>query len=154
MALDVRIEELLARVGHDGGEILFPALPEPCCRRGHHVQELISVALTLGYAVTPIEFRPRIAAAPLDGAAAQASHEVRFGPGLADSMLRFTSHIQLAKGTIECRTANGSGHMLAFEQGRVFDPDGPTFDFSLTACERRGLFAHTVWRFDRIGGPA
>ena len=58
MALDMPVADLLAAIGHDGSEIVFPSLPEPLCRRCFHVQELIQVALSRGLAVTPVELFP------------------------------------------------------------------------------------------------
>ena len=48
MALDMPVADLLAAIGHDGSEIVFPSLPEPLCRRCFHIQELIQVALSRG----------------------------------------------------------------------------------------------------------
>ena len=45
MALDMPVADLLAAIGHDGSEIVFPSLPEPLCRRCFHIQELIQVCL-------------------------------------------------------------------------------------------------------------
>ena len=58
MALEMPVADLLAAIGHDGSEIIFPSLPEPLCRRCFHVQELIQVALARGLAVTPVELFP------------------------------------------------------------------------------------------------
>jgi hypothetical protein len=53
MVLDLRVEDLIKTVGHDGSEIIHPELPEPACRRAFHIQEMMKVALQQGYAVTP-----------------------------------------------------------------------------------------------------
>lgn len=58
MALDCTYQEVIDAIGHDGSEIVFPALPEPERRRSFHIQELIRVAVERGYAVTPIVARP------------------------------------------------------------------------------------------------
>ena len=60
MALDVPVTDLIRDVGHDGGSIIFPDLPEPGNRHGHSIYELIWAAVNLGYAVTPIPLHPEI----------------------------------------------------------------------------------------------
>ena len=58
MALGISYEELIEAVGHNGSTIIFPELPDPGCRRGFHMQEIIDVAIKKGFAVTPIEPLP------------------------------------------------------------------------------------------------
>lgn len=58
MALGTPVKVLINIVGHDGSEIIWPDLPEPLRRRGHHVQEMIYAAYQLGFAVTPFEAFP------------------------------------------------------------------------------------------------
>jgi len=64
IALDMPVEAVLAEIGHDGGKIVNPLLPEPLCRAGFHVQELIDVCLRHGLAVTPIELCPVLSPGP------------------------------------------------------------------------------------------
>lgn len=143
MVLDLPVADLLAEIGHDGGEIVAEGHPEPQCRRGHHVQELITIALAKGYTVTPIELFPQILAPGKEV-------PVKFGESLTDNFLRFQNHMRTSKGTI-----SGAGrtceHMVAYDHGRIFDPDGREYDYSREACEMRGFFTRCVWRFDRIG---
>ena len=73
MALDMPVADLLAAIGHDGSEIVFPSLPEPLCRRCFHIQELIQVALSRGLRrhagrVVPRAATDRSRAVPQDGA--------------------------------------------------------------------------------------
>lgn len=42
-------------LGHDGSEIVWPELPEPQCRRGFHIQEMVDLAYKLGRLLVPIE---------------------------------------------------------------------------------------------------
>lgn len=49
------VPEIMAELGHDGSEIIWHDLPEPYCRRGFHIQELITFCLKFGYTLTPIE---------------------------------------------------------------------------------------------------
>ena len=60
MVMDVSVESLIAYIGHDGSEIVFPDLPGPACRAGFDIQEIIDAAWSMGWSVTPIEARPRV----------------------------------------------------------------------------------------------
>lgn len=59
MVMDEPVQDLIARIGHDGGEIVFPNLPEPMCRAGFASQEIIDASLRAGWSMTPIEARPQ-----------------------------------------------------------------------------------------------
>lgn len=152
MALDMPVDEVLARVGHDGSEIVYPDLPEPMCRRGVHRQELIDIVMAQGYAVTPIELIPHFA--PTYGQSKRV--QVDYG-GMLGNFARFRNHVDRTRGVIECNV-NVEGappfifkqHMVAYDHGKVFDPDTTEFDFDFSRCERFGFVPHTLWRFDRI----
>jgi len=58
MVLGVSVEWLIEKIGHDGSEVWWPRLPDPQSRRGFHIQELIDIAFTCGFAVTPFEAWP------------------------------------------------------------------------------------------------
>lgn len=62
MALDVPIAELADEVGHDGSEIIFPALTDPQRRRAFHVQEFIAPCIRRNYAPVIVEPAPCIGA--------------------------------------------------------------------------------------------
>ena len=49
MILDVDVNELIRKIGHDGSEILWPNLEEPYCRRAFHIEEIAMVCYGLGY---------------------------------------------------------------------------------------------------------
>ena len=145
MALDIPLADVLHDVGHDGREIVWPNLPEPLCRRGFHPQELIDICLARGYAVTRIELAPAMATVPN-------------GPELrlfADKRAwqRFVQVIRNSLGVIE-GVCLRSGHAVAYDHGRIFDPEGREYDYSPEACERRGFYTQHLWRVDRIGAPA
>ncbi|REJ65604.1 MAG: hypothetical protein DWQ31_16830 [Planctomycetota bacterium] len=153
MALDIPVAEFFDLVGHDGIEKCFPALAEPMCRRGLHVQECIAVCLGLGYAVTPVELFPVIQATPNQN---QTSHHgrtvvVTFGKSETDNWQRFTSLIRSSVGVIQ-----GAGrrcqHAVAYDHGTIFDPDGQQYLYSREACEARSFFTRTAWRVDLIEG--
>jgi hypothetical protein len=58
MVLEVSTNWLIEKIGHDGSEVWWPGLPEPTCRRGFHIQEIIDIAFACGFTVTPFEARP------------------------------------------------------------------------------------------------
>jgi len=142
MALDVPVADLLAAVGHDGSKITFPGLPEPTCRRGFHIQELIAVALSRGFAVTPVELFPVIASA--DG---RLTHTVLYPD---NNWRRFTDAIRHSRGVIEGGGIR-CGHTVAYDHGRIYDPDGPVYDYSRIACEGHQFYTRCAWRIDPIG---
>jgi hypothetical protein len=55
MAMDFQndsdVQCLIANIGHDGTEILWPELPEPNCYRGFHPCEIYFAAIKLDYAI-------------------------------------------------------------------------------------------------------
>jgi hypothetical protein len=146
MVLDLPLSDIFAEIGHDGSEIKFPLLPEPMCRRGFHPQELIDVCLAHRCAATRMELAPCLM-------------PVRDGPEwpvLPDNLAwrRFTRAIDLTCGVIAGDVVAGGahlrGHAVAYEFGRIFDPDGREYDYSREACERRGFYTQHLWRIDRI----
>jgi len=52
-------QRLIDEIGHDGGAIAFPDLPEPMCRAGFHSQEIQDAALRLGWAIMTLELVPQ-----------------------------------------------------------------------------------------------
>lgn len=60
MAMDITVPDIISLIGHDGSEVIYPDLPEPMCRAGFDIQEIIDVALQMGWSVTPIEACPSV----------------------------------------------------------------------------------------------
>ena len=143
MALDMPVADLLAAVGHDGSEIVFPSLPEPLCRRCFHIQELIQVALSRRLAVTPVELFPVL-------------QPTEVGPFhktvlyTDNNWRRFEATIQISRGVID-GTGARLGHMVAYDHGRIFDPRGPVYDYSRLACEAHQFYTRCAWRIDPVG---
>ena len=145
MALDMLVADVMREIGHDGGQVLWPALPEPLCRRGFHPQELIDVCRAHGYAVTRIELFPGLM--PKAG-----GPEFRW---LTEEQAwpRFIQAIQNSRGVIGGVTLyHGNGHAVAYDHGHVFDPEGVDFPYSRAACERRAFITQHLWYLDKIGG--
>jgi len=141
MVLDLSLGDIFAEIGHDGSAIKFPLLPEPVCRRGFHPQELIDVCLAHSCAATRIELAPCLMPTPGNSG----------WPVLPDGVdwRRFQRTIDLTRGVIE-GVGRRCGHAVAYEFGRIFDPDGREYDYSREACERRSFYTQHLWRIDRI----
>ena len=143
MALDMPVADLLAAIGHDGSEIIFPSLPDPLCRRCFHVQELIQVALARGLAVTPVELFP-----VLQPTEAGPFHKTVLYPD--NNWQRFEKTIRASLGVI-AGTGARLGHTVAYDHGRIYDPRGPIYDYSRLACEAHQFYTRCAWRIDPIG---
>lgn len=141
IVLDMPVADVLLAAGHDGSEIVFPGLPEPVCRRGFHIQELIDVALARGFAVTPVELFPLLQ--PVEGSLLQ--HTIAYRNG---NWRRFEETIAQSRGVI---TGAGfrCGHAVAYDHGHLFDPDGLVYNYSRLACEAHRFYTHCAWRIDR-----
>lgn len=57
---NVSLDTLLRIIGHDGSLCLWPALPEPMCRRGFHPQEIIEAGIKLGYPCAWLDMYPML----------------------------------------------------------------------------------------------
>jgi len=116
MALDVQAGFLIRKLGHDGSRVVRPGLPEPHCYLGFHVQELISYAWWLGYAVTPFEANPRSSVG--DGAVAN----IHFPEGNVGRML---AALRQSTGVLTGQSAaTGSHHAVAWDGEKIYNPTG------------------------------
>jgi hypothetical protein len=142
IALDMPVAAILAEIGHDGGKIVNHLLPEPLCRAGFHVQELIDVCLRRDLAVTPIELCPVLSP----------GRDVEPREVFADEAAwrRFACAITGGRGVIE-GVSRRSFHAVAYDHGRIHDPDGGEYDYSPAACEAIGFVPICAWRIDPIG---
>jgi len=142
IVLEMPVAAVLAEIGHDGGTIVNRLLPEPLCRAGFHVQELIDVCLRRGFAVTPVELCPVLSPGP-----SFEPHEV-----LTDESAwqRFATAVQSSRGVIE-GTSWRSWHAVAYDHGRIYDPDAGEYDYSPAFCEASGFTPFCAWRIDPIG---
>lgn len=53
--LRMPVEEIYSELGHDGGEIIWPYLKEPNCRRSFHPQEFFPLCFKRGYILVTVE---------------------------------------------------------------------------------------------------
>lgn len=145
MAVDVPLDELLSLVGHDGGRIAFPEYEEPLCRQGVHVQECIEAIDQLGFSATPIELIP---AARTPGPN-WGERLIQFGEKFPlGNWARWNRHLLTSQGVIT-GNARRCGHAVAYDHGRIFDPDGYEFDYSREACEACGFYTDCLWKVSR-----
>ncbi len=146
MTLDIPVAEIIAEAGHDGGEVIFPYLCEPACRKGFHSQELIRIAWRHGFAMTPIELFPSLMASDH-----METHKVWEGT----ETTFWDTFIAIAK--VSTGIIEGWGgfckHAIHCSQGMVYDPDpsGDVYELSLVACEQRNFRPIKMWVFTRHG---
>lgn len=53
------LDLVLDLLGHNGEQIVEPTIPEPGCRKGFHIHEIIDIAVRDGFTLTPIDKDPR-----------------------------------------------------------------------------------------------
>lgn len=113
MLIGVPIDILEGAIGHDGSEIIHPEYPEPACRKGFHIQEIIDMLIDYyGMYLTPIEARP-----------VQIINE-------ADSKIwelpvsedRFMSYLISERGILIGKNPSGFYHAVAIIGGVAYDP--------------------------------
>ena len=138
MALGIAVEDIFEELGHDGSLIQWPDLPEPMCRRGFHIQEMIHIALRRGFAVTPFELAPVLAI--YDKRYYFDAKWTAFADQVADSI-----------GVLEGEGVH-TRHAVAYYYGQIFDPDNGVYPYSKDACEERHFYANCAWRIDRRQG--
>jgi len=146
MALDVPVSDLMKRLNGDHYSRVFSDKREPHCWRGTHIQECIQIALSLGFAVTPLELWPVIAA--YEGAE---TFVVCYHEG---NERIFEDQILLSRGVLTGkRGVPGVGivaHAVAYDHGLLYDPNGVEYAYSLEACESVQFYPQCAWRIDRI----
>lgn len=116
LALDIPSMLIEKAIGHDGGAIIWPDLPEPLCRQAFHIQEMIDVALENGWVVVPIEAMP--ACRP------NATAMVFRIRGMKESVSRLRYYMQSSIGVLTGTTLEGKRHALCWSHNDVIDPAG------------------------------
>jgi len=135
MVIDEGWRKLIEEVGHDGSEIVLPTLPNPGCRRGFHLQELIPLALKRKFAVTPIE------ALPYSTPDGKSEFPVDFPEG---NEKRLQNYMKNSQGVL-CGLAGKWRHAVAWTGTQVYDSRG--IIYSLDDCK---IDIEIYYRFDRI----
>lgn len=114
MALEISLNEMLTRIGHDGSEIIWPQLAEPQRRRTFHIQECFSAAFSLNKTVMEFQFSPTLTP---DG------EHVLDVPQKVDiyKLMSVSTGVLLGRG--RCL-----GHAVAWNGKSVYDPNGSIYD--------------------------
>lgn len=135
MVLDVHYRELIEEIGHDGSEILYPDLPEPLCRRGFHMQELIDCAVTRFFTCSEIQIRP---VGTPDGLAGH-EHEIDFKISHEE---RFKKYLDLGYNALLYGMTRKCYHCVAWEWDTklIHDPNGRVYGLNDCKIKLAGLY--------------
>lgn len=117
MAIDLPFEQVIAEIGHDGSEIIWPEATDPFNRRSFHIQELIYVAFNNWHSVTSFEAYP-ISVRP--GTAVPYKLE-----GFEKRLFELMSK---ERGVVTGRLHTGIRHAMYWEFDRVYDPSKLNID--------------------------
>lgn len=129
---------MLARLGHDGSEILFPEQPDPERRRAFHPQEMIDVAESVGVAITPIEGAPTLLPRSVSGPAY---------PVDLDNIERFQRYLEGQAGVLTGLNLRDRPHAVVWDGEYLWDPaDGKRHGIHVFRTE-------IFWRAARRGSP-
>jgi len=139
MVLNTDIKSLADMIGHDGSAVVLPLLPEPACRRGYHLQEIIDCALKLGYTVTPIE------AAPYSTPDGKSEYPIDFQINNQERIFNYMHN------SIGILTGLGKQwrHAMAWDGKHIYDPRG--YIYSLCDCK---IIVDCFWMFNKIKSVA
>jgi hypothetical protein len=122
MVMDIMPKVIYDMLGHDGSEIIYPDLKDPYRRRSFHIQEMISVALKLGFVPCPID-KDIIFGQMVDKDGVEIEH-----PQYALTIERHLEHyLALRPGVIQTPY-----HAVAWnhQEQRVYDPAGQKRDLN------------------------
>jgi len=120
MVLDKPIAEIIAKLGHDGSEILYPDLGEPLKRRSFSIQEIIDIVLVFyGYALVPID------ACPHSGPTEDRTTAVY---KIDAARARFLYYLEM-RGIMIGVNRNRIRHAVAWDPdtSRIYDPNGTIY---------------------------
>jgi len=142
MALDIPVEDAVRLVGHGGGAIVFPELNEPMCRRGFHQQELVELAIR--FEVYPVPYQLFPCTRSECGRYTYTLHARDWR--VSERRKAFHELIANTHGVLEGK-GESCHHAVAYDHGRILDPDGQEFQFSLKNCEAQGFYGKQLWIF-------
>jgi len=112
------------------------------CRKGFHSQELVRIAWSHGFAMTPIELIPIHKS--MSGMYLHPVWDYQEGTFFK----RFKRVIKTSEGIIEGRN-DRCAHAMFFRAGVVYDPDSDVYEYSREECERRGFYGNRLWLFTK-----
>lgn len=129
MALDISVQEMFERVGHDGSELRHGF------RRSFHIQECIAVCFDMGYTVTPLEFQP--ACTPDGGVTSWQYDQTDF----VVEMLKRNRGVLTGLGAHSQKL-----HTAAWEPFMVHDPNGTSYELN---DSENHILLHCFWSISR-----
>ena len=149
MAAGVTLEYFIDKIGHDGtGTINVSYLKDPVTL-GFHIQEFIGVLSMGGMAVTPIELAPVSVLFRSHGG--DLDTPILF-PDEQGNWDRFNKHISKTRNGVLTGECGDVGHAVAVDgiEGKVYDPDGEVFDYSVDNLLVRGFKPMCLWKVQNV----
>lgn len=139
MALDQPVDFVHKWCGHDGSRMIEAELGDPRGRQGHHIQECIGAALSIGKTVTPVELFPV-------SQFYRMGLPIQYGPG-DTNWVRFENFLNGNRGVLTGIGARSRCmHALACNNGYIVDPDnGEGFWYERGACEAHDFYPQCLW---------
>jgi hypothetical protein len=131
------VNDICKQVGHDGSQILWPELPDPQKRRAFHIQEMIDVAWSRGFCVSPIEGHPVSLVQHCN------FRDTFTVPMLHGNMYRLNRYLELSQGVLTGLNLSGRRHAVAWDGQHILDPA------SGEAYERHLFQIETFWVLTR-----
>lgn len=157
MAAGVTLEYLIGVIGHDGTGAM-PCMREPICGEitggpfediavGFHIQEIIGPLVLGGMAITPIELGP----VSILNSWSPADYPILF-PDEQGNWDRFNRHIKKTRNGVLTGECGNVGHAVAVDgiEGKVYDPDGEVFDYSVENLLVRGFKPICLWKVQNV----
>lgn len=129
MVLGEPVDHVIKWLGHDGSQICWPELPEPNCRIGFHIQELIDYCMYNNYTVTPLQMMPF------------SKGGIDCTPVRPNTRYDWNDRCRLMIGTIGVITGeapNGQSHAVAWNGKTILDPNGTEYNLD-------GFIIETYW---------
>jgi hypothetical protein len=152
MAIDIPVEEFIDDIGHDGSSKPYAGLD---IEAGFHEQECIDVLQRRGFACTPVEIVPQMI--PCEGGPVR---QIWFGerPGLSPedcNWERFLSHLEGTNGVLTGmkKKVNSDvfiGHAVAWFDGKIHDPQGSGFIYSIDDAPNYGYIPRAYWKIQEV----
>ncbi len=131
MAIGISLNEMIARIGHDGSDVIWPHLPEPLKRRAFHIQECVVASLHLQFSVTELQFNPCLTP---DGTS--------FSDVTTCDIHKFMT---VSKGVLLGK-GRQHGHAVAWDGAYIYDPSGIVY-----SAENQDTFlAHSYYMVQKV----
>lgn len=148
MAAGVTIEYLIGKIGHDGTRRIEQDWKIKCV--GFHIQEIIGPLVLGGMAITPIELGP-VSILSLSAGWNGMQYKILF-PDEQGNWDRFNKHISKTRNGVLTGECGGVGHAVAVDgiEGKVYDPDGEVFDYSVDKLLVRGFKPMCLWKVQNV----